>query len=296
MMILKVFKTMTRKAQVLILDDEPALINKAIQSLYQDYDFHLAHTIDQAKKFFQEHSEPDIALVDLQLHHEIGSNFLFWLKQERPSVVRVMMIENPDLLFLSKVLDQELIHRFFEKPLNSNTLSLHLKECHLFAQTLSQSRTDRMTGLLNKASFQERLKVEFDRSLRHERPLSMILVDLDHLKKINDLKGHLEGDLWIQTLGKQILSCVRLIDFVGRWGGDEFGILLPDTRLEEARFVAERLQDSIKDEFHGEITLSIGISQTLHFQQDSERLLLSRADQALYRAKEKGRNIVEVQE
>ncbi len=160
---------------------------------------------------------------------------------------------------------------------------------------------DPLTGLLNRRAMTEHAEAEWHRAQRESRPMCIALVDMDNLKKVNDLKGHEMGDKVIKELASAIKLSKRRYDWAGRWGGDEFLLVLPGANLEEAKEVAERLRtkyvgvDWIR-ELGGIAMVSIGIACFTGRKGDETNLdrLIAQADQALYKAKEQGRNQVEV--
>jgi diguanylate cyclase (GGDEF)-like protein/PAS domain S-box-containing protein len=158
--------------------------------------------------------------------------------------------------------------------------------------------TDGLTGLLNRRRFMEMGEAEIERTKRTGRPLSLIMFDVDHFKKVNDTRGHDVGDVVLVSLALTAKDALRAVDVLGRLGGEEFAAILPETGLEEALTVAERLRRAVADMGlapNGEplpVTISLGVvlgrgaGETLDD-------LLKRADTALYRAKSAGRNRVE---
>jgi diguanylate cyclase (GGDEF)-like protein len=162
------------------------------------------------------------------------------------------------------------------------------------------SRHDALTGLLNRRAAQEALEDEVQRSRRLGEPFSLLMIDADHFKSINDVQGHAAGDRALQHLGTLLLAQMRDIDRVGRWGGEEFIVVLPGTPLAQAQEVAERLRERAQalpprwQERNLPLTLSAGLSQWAGAG-DELAALLARADAALYRAKGAGRNRVEVE-
>lgn len=162
------------------------------------------------------------------------------------------------------------------------------------------SRYDALTGLLNRRAMQAALEEQAQRSRRLGEPFSVLMLDADHFKAINDVQGHAAGDRALQHLGTLLAAQMRDIDRVGRWGGEEFVVLLPGASLAQAREVAERLRERVQslplrwqDEAVA-LTLSAGASQWSEAG-DELAALLARADAALYRAKAAGRNRVEVE-
>jgi diguanylate cyclase (GGDEF)-like protein len=158
------------------------------------------------------------------------------------------------------------------------------------------SRTDGLTGLPNRRHLMETLEKETRRSNRNERPFSLLMVDVDRFKRYNDSFGHLAGDEVLKRLAQVLSAAIRTADYAARYGGEEFTVVLPETRLDGAREVAERIRVMMEKERFGadgagRVTLSIGIAE---FPTDGATVeaVTSGADSALYVAKEYGRNRV----
>ncbi|HEV7913704.1 MAG TPA: GGDEF domain-containing protein, partial [Albitalea sp.] len=165
------------------------------------------------------------------------------------------------------------------------------------AELREASRYDPLTGLLNRRAFDEALDAEVQRSRRRSEPFSVLMLDADHFKDINDRDGHAAGDRALQHLGTLLAAHMRDIDRVCRYGGEEFVVLLPGTTRADAQATAERLREKVEalpprwQERALRLTVSIGVSQW-QGADDDVAALLARADAALYRAKEAGRNRV----
>lgn len=163
------------------------------------------------------------------------------------------------------------------------------------ASLADASNRDGLTGLYNRRFFDESMAREFSRSRRYQAPLSLILLDIDHFKKINDTYGHLAGDEVLKTTAQQLMKSVRDADTVARYGGEEFVIILPETPLENAMILADRLRVKIADTkiSYGDtlinITISLGVTE-LHSYHERYVSLTNEADQALYASKNAGRN------
>lgn len=160
-------------------------------------------------------------------------------------------------------------------------------------QLLRASQTDRLTGLYNRAALDELLAKEIERSDRYGRTMSVVLIDLDHFKRVNDQLGHLAGDRVLIAFADVLRNTIRNYDSAGRWGGEEFLILCPETNADQARVVAERICAATRIhpfETGWRHTISIGFAE-LRPRDDSDALLL-RADDALYQAKNSGRDRV----
>nr|WP_246525170.1 diguanylate cyclase [Geomobilimonas luticola] len=158
--------------------------------------------------------------------------------------------------------------------------------------------TDELTGLRNRRHIMKRLEEEFERAGRLLEPLCVIVLDIDHFKRINDTHGHPFGDLVLKRVAKRLQEATRRYDTIGRIGGEEFLVISPGTTAEEALHLAERLRTVVSQEPMGDgekdvvITLSAGLTLSKPGDRGSETLL-KRADAALYRAKQGGRNRVE---
>lgn len=180
----------------------------------------------------------------------------------------------------------------------ANQVSITLENARIFKETLTQAMVDPLTGIYNRRGLFLLGEGKFEDMLIRKRDLSCIMIDIDHFKEINDSQGHDAGDKVLVELAAYCKKCVREIDIVGRYGGEEIVILLPDTSLDAGLIVAERVRSTIagspvkiRDDFKLPITASLGVvcsdenTPTLD-------MLIKRADQAMYIAKHKGRNQV----
>ncbi|MCX0424645.1 diguanylate cyclase [Aeromonas veronii] len=156
--------------------------------------------------------------------------------------------------------------------------------------------TDPLTGIANRRRFNELVNAEMQRCQRFGHTMSLLLIDIDHFKEVNDTFGHQQGDLAILSLVKRISKQLREVDMLGRWGGEEFIVLLPETSLELAWASAERIRLAIESQHHAldgaleiSLTISIGISASKG-SHDTVEKVVRRADTALYLAKKQGRN------
>ena len=160
-----------------------------------------------------------------------------------------------------------------------------------------ESRQDALTGLGNRRAFEEAIRKEMSSAQRSGRPLTLLMIDLDHFKRLNDTHGHDVGDRALRATGGVFQAAIASRDTCARIGGEEFAILLPGRDLDQAVFFAEQLRQNLQDvrlrvsNGAAGLTASIGVSQMI-FGEDSWETLLQRADRALYQAKREGRNRV----
>lgn len=150
--------------------------------------------------------------------------------------------------------------------------------------------TDKLTQLHNRYSFESELEREMARALRYSSPLSIALFDIDFFKEINDSYGHSMGDVTLTRVAKAVMRFIRQTDIAARWGGDEFAIIFPETDLQQALSVTEKLLGCIrKISIEGKISLSGSFGITQYLNGDTRDSLIKRVDEALYEAKEDGR-------
>ncbi|HPJ34658.1 MAG TPA: diguanylate cyclase [Spirochaetota bacterium] len=163
------------------------------------------------------------------------------------------------------------------------------------------SLKDGLTGIANRRYYEEYTANEWERMARERKPLTLLLCDIDYFKKYNDAYGHLEGDECLKLIAEAInRSCKRPADLAARFGGEEFIVVLPDTDTEGGKLVAESIRTGIEnlkvehyDSPEGIVTISIGIASTIPVHGQECRSLVQEADEALYRAKQNGRNRIE---
>lgn len=178
-----------------------------------------------------------------------------------------------------------------------NHLGSVLRNRHILLDLERQAKLDGMTELYNYRTFRKLLSSEISRATRHGKPLSLVLVDVDHFKQVNDTYGHLRGDDVLKGIARLLLAAKRNEDIVARYGGEEFVLILPETSVEGARRLAERMRVSIEQSTllkERPVTASFGITTCDGRSRATCDQLVARADAALYRAKGQGRNRVEL--
>ncbi len=188
--------------------------------------------------------------------------------------------------------DLILIGRILFKFIRSSSI-----ENRFFGQMYTLATTDFLTGAFNRQHITSRLESEFARARRYSRPLSLLLYDIDHFKQINDTFGHLAGDQLLIESSRLVAKNVRQQDFFGRFGGDEFLVICPETELNSAVLMAQRLAQLIEKWSYSyqsrklDFSISIGIA-ALSDEMRTSTDLIAKADDLMYRSKHRGRNHV----
>ncbi len=181
-------------------------------------------------------------------------------------------------------------------------VSIALENAWLFPEVQQLATIDPLMGLYNRHYFFELASSEFERAVRYDRPLSILMIDVDNFKRINDTYGHLVGDQVLHFIAEQCRRALRAVDVIGRYGGEELVALLPETDVQDARLAAERLRQNLAqtaicvDTRNLFVTASLGVSTYNGARDHSLEMVIDRADQALYLAKHLGKNRVVVWE
>ncbi|MGC9312641.1 MAG: histidine kinase N-terminal 7TM domain-containing diguanylate cyclase, partial [Sediminispirochaetaceae bacterium] len=214
------------------------------------------------------------------------SNFSFLRETGRESHYRsaLALVKNREQQIIGKIL----------------TISDITAQVELLKKMQKLATTDSLTGILNRRSFFEQSHAEIDRAKRYRRPVSFILLDIDHFKRINDSYGHAAGDAVLVELSRRITSAIRKEDIFGRYGGEEFSLCLPETNQSTAYIFAERLRKIVEEEpvqyndRRISVTASFGVAGVERIDIETLDELLLHVDKALYDAKELGRNRCEI--
>jgi two-component system, cell cycle response regulator len=296
-----------RKDRILIIDDSRSLrqeIREVLEKAGIDGDFYEAGNGLEGFKILLDHPV-DLVFCDLVMPQIDGAKFL----QMRAG--RTYLLDVPVLMLTAigdieqkvKVLSQG-ANDYITKPFHPGELvaraQVHLKIKHLQdelrhknALLVELSTTDSLTKIYNRRHFLELARKEFERSSRMGLQLAMLILDVDHFKTINDTFGHQAGDEVLLSVCKVVDSTLRDYDIFGRYGGDEFTIVFPQTELSQAMRVAERLEANVQELAmecvkKTKLTLSGGLAAKSSSHKDLESLIKD-ADEALYRAKQTGR-------
>ncbi len=249
---------------------------------------------------FVNSNSPDLILLDIIMPGIDGYEFCRVIKNNPK-------IRHTPIIFLSSMNDEKSIIKGFEsgavdfvtKPFRHQELIARTKTHIELKQTkeklLRMAITDELTGLVNRRYFMGRLLHEYERIRRYESVFTLLMIDLDHFKNVNDSFGHQAGDVILRTVSDTMKLSLRLSDIIGRIGGEEFAVILPETELGPGMIIGDRLRKRAEaleiphKECKIRMTISIGASQSSKDDLSIDEVL-QRADLALYRAKENGRN------
>lgn len=306
----------TARATILVADDEP--INRAlIQRRLEREGYHVL-TAQNGREAVEvaRTKRPDLIILDVMMPVMDGLEACQQIKTDD-------RVRDTPVIFLSARDETEVkvsglslgANDYISKPFKAEellarvTVALRLKqerdqlrrraEEAVRRADVAQERamTDQITGLLNRYGLQHILARELSEARRYNRPLSCLMIDLDHFKTVNDLHGHVAGDTALQQVATVLTENVRGSDVVFRYGGEEFLVLLPETDLEGALSLAEKIRQATHARSFGDgqrvfnLTLSAGAANL--WDNESGNDMIARADMALYQAKEQGRDRVE---
>ena len=292
---------------MLIVDDDAAI--RESMNEFVDMSGYQSVTAVSAEEALSKLAEArvDVVITDIMLPGMDGLELTDRIKKEYDIDVIVMTGYSGDYSY------EEAISKgasdFVFKPVRFEELLLRLRRV-LKERRLTQERvqmldklkrlsiTDGLTKLYNSRYFYNQLKAEIDRTSRYQRPLSLLLVDIDQFKEYNDSFGHLEGDKVLVRLGQVIKTCLRKMDSAYRYGGEEFTVILPETEGDEAATVAERIRSCVAKEKlfprdqKEKYTITISIGVTEYIRDEEVAIFVQRADKAMYLSKQSGRNRV----
>ena len=310
------------RRKILVVDDARSQLDWLVGVLEREgYDVRTAATGEDAIKAVRS-DPPDLVLLDMVLPG-LGGHEVLRIVKARPadefipviitsqktdteSKVRGLRLGADD--YVTKPLEESEILARCNSMLRIKTLQDQLRQSNdrLTAtqrELQELSVTDALTRLKNRRFFDERIAEEFRRASRYSDPLSLIMVDLDHFKDVNDHFGHPMGDVVLRTAAEVIRTSTREPDICSRYGGEEFAVILPKTHLTGAIAVAERIWKELGKKVYRltgpssnveerGVTASLGVAAYPYVDITSAELLLKYADEALYRAKESGRNTI----
>ncbi len=295
----------------------------------------IAHSAEEAMEVIEEFIEDGVELPavisDYIMPGTKGDELLAQVHARLPKTKTIMLTGQSDIGGIKHAINAAHLYRFLEKPWMNDDMVLTIsgaitsynqeallerqnqelirlnqeleekvrertKELEAKNRELEQiALLDRLTGLFNRRKLDEVLEAEIARSQRYGNALGIIILDIDHFKNVNDTFGHQVGDQVLQLFAGQLSKSVRKVDVLGRWGGEEFLIICPETSRNGLLNLAEMLRRKVQEEAVPEVgpqTASFGLA--LFEENDTVAALVNKADKALYQAKENGRNRVEL--
>ena len=301
----------TRNARILVLDDSAVDIERIVETLRLDqHDVKTARTLADAMDLATS-DEFELFVVSLTLLDEDGLRLVSQLRsRESTRQIPILLIaDEGDLQRTVKGLDLG-ANDYLMKPMDRNELLARVRTQvrrkrfqdqlrRSYERSLSMAMTDSLTGLYNRRYTMAHLERVIQSIAESGKPVSVLMIDIDHFKNVNDSFGHSIGDEVLKEISVRLSDNLRSFDLVGRLGGEEFVIIMPDTSLENAMLVGERLRARVAGKPFAigtlstqlEVTISVGASICTDPEEPVDRVL-HRADMALYAAKNAGRNMV----
>lgn len=299
--------TNSRVPQTLLLvDDVPANLDVLLEHLQDEQVRLLAATSGKDAVRLAQQDPPDLILLDVMMPDMDGYEVLRQLKdhtatREVPVIFVTAMSDSVDETRGLAMGAVDYVAKPFVVPVLKARVKNHLELKRKSDLLARLAQIDGLTGISNRRHLETRLGQEWDRCQRHGRPLSLIMIDVDHFKPFNDHYGHGHGDDCLRHVSRALSACTRRSgDMLARYGGEEFVALLPDTTAEQAARTAEELRKTIQSlgiahhysSSAGVVTASLGVATLVPGKLSSVNQLMETADKALYLAKRAGRNCV----
>lgn len=289
---------MSNKAVILVVDDVPTNVQALALLLKEDYAIKVATDGVRALELAAQDPIPDLILLDVQMPDMDGYDVLRLLRENSDTAhIPIIFVTGKDSAEEEEYGLELGAVDYITKPIRPSIVKARVKT-HLMLkqqhdQLMAMATHDQLTGVYNRHYLADDLSKRMSQSKRHNEALSVIMVDIDHFKNVNDTFGHLMGDLILKAVAKVVGESARKEDTAARFGGEEFVLVLDNCTAHDALIKAERLRSKIEALMPESIavTASFGVAQLdAHIEQYEE--LLKNADTALYVAKEEGRNRV----
>ncbi len=295
--------------RILLVDDHPRSASRILEVLAKVHDAFVERDIQAALMKVTQYKF-DLLIVSLSLNNADGLRLCSQVRSlDRTRHLPIIILVEPgDDARLLRGLDMG-VNDYLVRPIDRNEMLARVKTQirrkrhadflrNRLEQSLEQAVTDALTGLHNRRYMEGHLKTLVDEAVANGRPLSLLVSDIDHFKRVNDTYGHDAGDNVLREFAARLRRNTRGIDLACRYGGEEFVIIMPDTELERAQHVAERLRACVEAEPFKvnatttiAVTTSVGLA-TLEQPDETSETIFKRADTALYAAKRDGRNRV----
>lgn len=299
-----------KRARVLVVEDDPTLRESLAILLRGQWEVATAENIEQAWQHIEQHGPPNIILSDVTMPGGSGLDLLARVRSdERTRLVPFILVsavsETETVVKGLEMGANDYVNKPINPPILQARMSTHLRAAEMQRRLERQNTLlarlaafDDLTGVYNRRSMSSALEAEVTRCVRYHHPLALLLLDLDHFKRVNDTYGHAAGDDVLRHFVQRVIPVLRATDILCRYGGEEFCVIMPETCQPNAVRAAERIRHLVEEEpfesdgFRIPVTVSIGLACLPQEFGGGPDALLEHADRALYEAKNSGRNRV----
>lgn len=286
-----------RDMRVAILDDSPIIL-KVVHRILDMNGFRYVDFYVTPRELLESGKTYDLYLVDMVLPELTGDKVIMDIRVRQPNSIIIGMSQFTGEKSIATLLmagADDYIHKPFDAASLISRIKINVRSYQYKKRLELMAVTDGLTGLYNHRFIFERLEEETAKVARYGRPLSIIMLDIDNFKRVNDTFGHRAGDEVILSVAHAIMASLRKTDVAGRYGGEEFLVLLPETDVKAAHVVAEKIRNTVAQlQFETKdlaVTVSAGVAEAE--KGESFEALINRADAKLYTAKRNGKNRVE---
>ncbi len=291
--------------KILIVDDNKNNL-RLLQNILEDEDFEVFATSNSLEVVgMTVEVKPSAILLDVMMPGLDGFEVFSLLKKEPTAkdIPVIMITARTDAQDLKTAFDLG-VFDYIKKPIDEVEVIARVKSSLRFKEQQDKLKkmafTDGLTGLFNHALLIELFEKEYRKLKCNKSNIAFMMLDIDYFKKVNDTYGHPAGDMILKQIAEILINHTRFSDIVGRYGGEEFGIFLPETNEQEACLISEKIRQTVESNYFDigsekiKITLSIGICSSEYVETVKYKDVIKKADEALYQAKLNGRNRVEL--
>ncbi len=291
--------------KILIVDDNKNNL-RLLQNILEDEDFEVFATSNSLEVVgMTVEVKPSAILLDVMMPGLDGFEVFSLLKKEPTAkdIPVIMITARTDAQDLKTAFDLG-VFDYIKKPIDEVEVIARVKSSLRFKEQQDKLKkmafTDGLTGLFNHALLIELFEKEYRKLKCNKSNIAFMMLDIDYFKKVNDTYGHPAGDMILKQIAEILINHTRFSDIVGRYGGEEFGIFLPETNEQEACLISEKIRQTVESNYFDigsekiKITLSIGICSSEYVETVKYKEVIKKADEALYQAKMNGRNRVEL--
>ena len=290
--------TATDLPKILCVDDEQDILDSLDRTLRRRFSILTATNTMDAETLIEQNPDISVIISDHILGDDRGVDFLVRSSSVLPQTSRVLLSGQIDMKAIEEAINSAKIHKFIMKPWENDQLLIQVVEAFNTHSRIVEkdklqklSITDPITQLTNHRFFQEKIRIEWEKSQKKSTNLSLLMIDIDHFKKFNDRFGHPEGDRFLQLVASTLQEATPAKASLSRYGGEEFSVLLPETSSPEALSIAENLRNAILQVSFNNypLSISLGVATAPEHASTVDELIIS-ADQSLFQAKRRGRN------